>query len=180
MFAKRLLFISLAAAVLLAGCSDDQNAEVDDRTAFETYLKGKGVEYTVVGGVYKYIVNAQRPGRENEPVISDADSVYMEYTIREFSSGGPGRIYFTNVASYIDSLAAIGLTPTYWPREEEKIKLGTTPLIKGVAKGLPGSAQGDSVELFIPADMGYGGVVVGIIPADSPVVWTIKVNKVVK
>ena len=43
-----------------------------------------------------------------------------------------------------------------------------------------GCRQNDSTFLFVTSDLSYGSDRVGLIEPDSPVVWYLKINKVVK
>jgi len=45
---------------------------------------------------------------------------------------------------------------------------------------LDGCRQGDSVQLFLVSRLGYGNKPLGLVPANTPLVWDIVVNQVVK
>ena len=98
-----------------------------------------------------------------------------------FSSGssGKGELYYTNRKDLIDEESLTDLEH-YWPFEPQEISLSDSRLVKGVRLGLDGCRQGDSVQLFLVSRLGYGNKPLGLVPANTPLVWDIVVNQVVK
>ncbi len=58
------------------------------------------------------------------------------------------------------------------------ISLPLTSVIKGWTDGLTGVKEGSVVRLTIPADLGYGAVGSGIIPANAPLQFIVEVHKI--
>ena len=72
------------------------------------------------------------------------------------------------------------LNPEYWDFSTRRIKLGSVSLVKGLEYGLVNSRQNDSLLLFMTSDLVYGTENMGVVSPDQPVVWAVKIKKVVK
>ena len=72
------------------------------------------------------------------------------------------------------------LNPEYWDFSTRRIKLGSASLVKGLEYGLVNSRQNDSLLLFMTSDLVYGTENMGVVNPDQPVVWAVKIKKVVK
>ena len=176
---NRLLKIIIGVWVfVLAGCSKEEDFLIDQRESFESYLSRQEGGYTVEGGVYRYVVNADREGYANDPVIEYGDSVTFNFAAYTF--GSPlGTLYYTNVQEWL-SAGSTNLNTAYWDMTPSRVRLGYTPLLKGVESGLVGNRMNDSLLLFVTSDLAYGSVSVGAIGPDEPTVWSVKINNVVK
>jgi FKBP-type peptidyl-prolyl cis-trans isomerase len=64
------------------------------------------------------------------------------------------------------------LNPEFWSTEPLVLKLGSDKIIKGAELSLYGCREGDVVEAFMSMDAAYGSSDVGIIPSESPVMWS--------
>ena len=169
-------FIAVA-FIATVGCKANEDYSPDQRTTFERYLDGRGVEYTQQNGVYRVIGNSNRDGYDSATILDYGDSAYLYYAAYLFSSSSP-TLYYSNMSSVADSVP--GLNTEYWPSDPFKIKLGATPMISGMGNGLPGCREGDSVALFITSDLAYGADRVGMVPPNSPVMMIVNVEKVIK
>ena len=176
---NRLLKIIVGIGVfVLAGCSKEEDFLIDQRDSFESYLSRQEGGYTVEGGVYRYVANADREGYADDPVIEYGDSVTFNFAAYTF--GSPlGTLFYTNVEGWLPSNSET-LNTSYWDMTPRHIRLGDTPLLKGVESGLVGNRMNDSLLLFITSDLAYGGVSVGAVGPDEPTVWSVKINNVVK
>ena len=58
--------------------------------------------------------------------------------------------------------------------------LGQGVLMEGVETALVGSAPGDSVVVVMTSANGYGDKIVQQVPANTPLAWRVKVDKVIK
>ena len=163
---------------VLVGCNKEEDFLIDQRDSFESYLSRQEGEYTVEGGVYRYVVNADREGYESDLVIEYGDSVTFNFAAYTF--GSPlGTMFYTNVQEWLPS-GSETLNTAYWDMTPRRIRLGYTPLLKGFESGLVGNRMNDSLLLFVTSDLAYGSVNMGALGPDEPTVWSVKINNVVK
>lgn len=129
---------------------------------------------------------------KSDAVISMGDSVYFDYVLYRFSESSKGsvegeysepyvppgcdKLYYTN----IDVKKPLNVDTDFWPTESDKIKLGSTPLVRAVETGLRGCREGDWVHIFTPSRFGFGSDIKGIVPADTPLVWVLRIKKVIE
>ncbi len=95
-------------------------------------------------------------------------------------SSSIGALYYTNVKEWIPAKDLEVLNPEYWDFSTRRIKLGSASLVKGLEYGLVNSRQNDSLLLFMTSDLVYGTENMGVVNPDQPVVWAVKIKKVVK
>ena len=81
-----------------------------------------------------------------------------------------------NLGTYRDGV----LDPRFWDFSPKSVRVGHGGLLPSVEAGMVGCRQNDSTFLFVTSDLSYGSDRVGLIEPDSPVVWYLKINKVVK
>ncbi len=174
-----------AVACIVAGCGKADEITPKQQAAFTAYLDKQGWEYDAPGGVYRYISNASREGRDAVPAAGNGDSLAMYYAIYAFSGAtsaatgaGTGALIYTNVETLLASDTI--LNRQYWSFDPLRVKLGTTPVIEGLELGLGGCRQGDSVQLYITSDLAYGGKSEGVIPRNTPVVFLLNIQNVKK
>lgn len=180
--------------VSLMSCSKDKDTIVpDQRESFEKYLDGKKWEYTVRDGVYQYVRNASRSGYDSALQIERGDSVEFSWSSFLFRSNSFDtlRPFYTNDLYVLDYLKAaeqaardqkkeLFLVSKDWDAGVDRAKVGTTKMVTGIARGIVGARDGDDLLLFVTSDMAYGGNKVGLVPEDSPIVFNLKISKVVK
>lgn len=182
------LFVG-AVALCLGACGKEEDTIQSQISTIESALGQR--DYDLVGGVYKHVENRERAGRDGEPTAVRGDSVeiYFEgYVLTSSLNLSPTADprpapFYTNREALIAGMAdpdGLGLSPEYWSSEVLKVKLGSTPMIPGLATGIPDSHRGDSLLLFFPSDMAYGGKEFGTIPKNSPIVFRIYLDKVNK
>ena len=171
------VWIAVAACAALIGCKSSTDVTPDQRTAFERYLDGLQVEYTQQGGVYRVVANSDREGYESAPEIEAGDSAYLYFAGYTFASS-TRKLYYTNMESVAGSVE--GLDTEYWSYDPWRIRMGATPMIKGLGNGLPGCRQGDSVALFITSDLAYDDKQVGMVGPNTAVMMIVNVEKVIK
>ena len=123
--------------------------------------------YTTPNGVYRYVANADREGYDREVPVEYGDSVSFDFAAYLFSSS-IGALYYTNVKEWIPA------------KDLEVLNLGSASLVKGLEYGLVNSRQNDSLLLFMTSDLVYGTENMGVVSPDQPVVWAVKIKKVVK
>lgn len=84
---------------LVCSCGTDTNIVPDQRTAFVKFLEGKNLEYTIMDGTYRYIANADREGRDTQPVANVGDTIvfYFEaYTFSTDNANGLETLFYAN------------------------------------------------------------------------------------
>lgn len=160
------------------GISDD--VVPAQRERIERYLQNSNLEFTNQNGVYVHIGNAGRTGYNNATQIAAGDSVYFYFAEYEFTTSRLEPAFYSNRDWIIDELRDQGLSAVYWSRDIYKAKLGKTPLLKGVERGLPGCREGDSVRMFLTANMAYGENYISTLPLNSSVEWVIWIEEVKK
>jgi hypothetical protein len=143
------------------------------------FLDGKQPPYETCNGIYRYVANGEREGRDAEPEIAVGDEVWFDFEARLFnSSSGAGTLFYTNKPALIASMS--GSETLAWPAEVQKIRLGIDPLLVGVADGMAGCRQGDSVALFILSDRAYGSKPMGVVPQNTAVAYVLNIRNVIK
>lgn len=172
---KGILFTLVFAAW---GCGKEPvNLVSDQRDAFVSHLAS--TDYTEREGVFVVIPNADRDGRENQPVIQSEGTVSFDFAAFRFRRSGTQDSIpaFTNRTDWVPRTM---LTPG-WAGEivqmgsPKSVTLGSASLIAGVERGLPGCRVGDSVRLFITSDLAFGTTAVGTIDANTPLIYVLKI-----
>lgn len=167
----------LCLAGTLVGCSTDEDFAVTQNKAIETYLKGQQMKYVIQGGTYRYISNEIRQERATEPIAQRGSQLEVNFAAYTFTSI-PGTLIYSNMPDIASQVE--GLNTTHWDLTPLTIGLGSASLIQGVDLGLEGCHQGDSVSLFFPSELAYGEKkLVGVVPANSAMMWKVVLNKVV-
>ena len=176
------LIVVAVISISLFACSKDTSDVDDQRVSIENYISRQGWENVdYLGGVYRYVLNQNRPGYEDAMRAGTGDKVVINYTVYQFSSsstGGLGTLIYTNNPEVQNEQE--GLDPAYWAKEPWEVTLGSTPLISGLELGLNGVRQGDTLQLFMSSDKGYGDKEFGTIAANTPLVWNLGIKEVFK
>lgn len=166
----------------LCACSKDTTTVDNQRTSIEQYITNQSWENVEYGdGVYRYVLNRDRSGYETAPEAQRGDQIVFNYSIYVFSAsgtGGEGALIYTNNPELQDLQE--GLNATYWSKEPMEVTLGRTSLISGLSWGLNGVRQGDTLKLFMSSDRGYGDKPFSVIPANTPLVWNLGIQQVIK
>ena len=148
------LIVVAVISISLFACSKDTSDVDDQRVSIENYISRQGWENVdYLGGVYRYVLNQNRPGYEDAMRAGTGDKVVINYTVYQFSSsstGGLGTLIYTNNPEVQNEQE--GLDPAYWAKEPWEVTLGSTPLISGLELGLNGVRQGDTLQLFMSSD----------------------------
>ncbi len=173
-----LRFISVILAFcMLAACDGAEKDVVENQhKAIQNYLKG--TEYTYVEGVYRYVANASRTLQGDEPVAEPGDSIYYKFTQYAFGTKGDTLMTYTN-KEYIIKRDTI-INTQFWPLDPIGVQLGATPMLRGMALGLPYCTQGDSLVLILTSEVAYGNKSAGLIPANSAVMMVLDIETVKK
>lgn len=172
---KWILFVWILAA---SGCGKEPpNLISDQQDAFVSHLAT--TDYTLRDGVYVVVANADRAGRDSQPVIQSGGTASFDYAAFRFRrSGAQDSIpAFTNRWEWVPRT----MLTRGWAEEiirmgsPKAVTIGQTSLIAGVERGLPGCRVGDSVRLFITSDLAFGSSAVGTIDANTPLIYVLKI-----
>lgn len=194
---KKFLTILILLATL-AGCKQEDTL-LSERDKIEKYLTssrrmvadtelGNVIEdnpafYSVFGRyAYRHIVNYYDAGREDKPVVEWGDRLEIRFDAYTFTGSEPSTsaIYWSNDAETIQELGKKSGNTLDWSTEPLAITLGTTAILEGLERALPGCHEGDSVQVYMTSNLAYGKHLVGVVPKNSMVAWYIKIEKVTK
>jgi hypothetical protein len=194
---KKFLTILILLATL-AGCKQEDTL-LSERDKIEKYLTssrrmvadtelGNVIEdnpafYSVFGRyAYRHIVNYYDAGREDRPVVEWGDRLEIRFDAYTFTGSEPSTsaIYWSNNAETIQELGKKSGNTLDWSTEPLTITLGTTAILEGLERALPGCHEGDSVQVYMTSNLAYGKHLVGVVPKNSMVAWYIKIEKVTK
>jgi hypothetical protein len=194
---KKFLTILILLATL-AGCKQEDTL-LSERDKIEKYLTssrrmvadtelGNVIEdnpafYSVFGRyAYRHIVNYYDAGREDRPVVEWGDRLEIRFDAYTFTGSEPSTsaIYWSNNAETIQELGKKSGNTLDWSTEPLTITLGTTAILEGLERALPGCHEGDSVQIYMTSNLAYGKHLVGVVPKNSMVAWYIKIEKVTK
>ena len=194
---KKFLTILILLATL-AG-SKQEDTLLSERDKIEKYLTssrrmvadtelGNVIEdnpafYSVFGRyAYRHIVNYYDAGREDKPVVEWGDRLEIRFDAYTFTGSEPSTsaIYWSNNAETIQELGKKSGNTLDWSTEPLAITLGTTAILEGLERALPGCHEGDSVQVYMTSNLAYGKHLVGVVPKNSMVAWYIKIEKVTK
>ena len=194
---KKFLTILILLATL-AGCKQEDTL-LSERDKIEKYLTssrrmvadtelGNVIEdnpafYSVFGRyAYRHIVNYYDAGREDRPVVEWGDRLEIRFDAYTFTGSEPSTsaIYWSNDAETIQELGKKSGNTLDWSTEPLTITLGTTAILEGLERALPGCHEGDSVQIYMTSNLAYGKSLVGVVPKNSMVAWYIKIEKVTK
>jgi hypothetical protein len=194
---KKFLTILILLATL-AGCKQEDTL-LSERDKIEKYLTssrrmvadtelGNVIEdnpafYSVFGRyAYRHIVNYYEAGREDRPVVEWGDRLEIRFDAYTFTGSEPSTsaIYWSNNAETIQELGKKSGNTLDWSTEPLAITLGTTAILEGLERALPGCHEADSVQVYMTSNLAYGKHLVGVVPKNSMVAWYMKIEKVTK
>lgn len=183
---------------LLVGCKDE-NTLLTERDKIEKYLTSsrRMVEeseldsvieehpafYNVFGRyAYRHIVNYYDADRENRPQVAWGDRLELRFTAYVFSGSDPNAsaIYWSNMPEIVEQLGGKSGNTLDWSTEPLIVDLGSSKLLEGLERTLPGCYEADSVQVFMTSNLAYGKELVGVVPKNSMVAWYMKILKVTK
>ena len=194
---KKFLTILILLATL-AGCKQEDTL-LSERDKIEKYLTssrrmvadtelGNVIEdnpafYSVFGRyAYRHIVNYYDAGREDRPVVEWGDRLEIRFDAYTFTGSEPSTsaIYWSNDAETIQELGKKSGNTLDWSTEPLAITLGTTAILEGLERALPGCHEADSVQVYMTSNLAYGKHLIGVVPKNSMVAWYMKIEKVTK
>ena len=183
---------------LLVGCKQEDTL-LSERDKIEKYLTSSRrmvaeenlgnviadnpAFYTLFGRyAYRHIVNYYDADRDSKPVVDWGDNIEIRFNAYTFTGSEPSNsaIYWSNVPEVIEQLGGKSGNTLDWSAEPLSIKLGTTKILEGLERTLPGCHEADSVQIFMTSNLAYGKHLIGVVPKNSMVAWYIKIEKVTK
>lgn len=190
----------LAALLLLAGCSQEEETLPNQRNSIVSFLPSTHAPqliseeavaespdenppfYTAKGNtVYRYISNYYDSGRASRAEVKSGSRVSITFRAYVFSMRNitdSDMPFFTNDPDLEQALYEAGLTPGVWKFEPMELTLGQSGIIKGLELALLGCRQGDEVECYMTYNMAYGDTNFATIPRESAVAIFFTVNGV--
>lgn len=190
----------LAALLLLAGCSQEEETLPNQRNSIVSFLTSTHAPqliseeavaespdenppfYTAKGNtVYRYISNYYDSGRASRAEVKSGSRVSITFRAYVFSMRNitdSDMPFFTNDPDLEQALYEAGLTPGVWKFEPMELTLGQSGIIKGLELALLGCRQGDEVECYMTYNMAYGDTNFATIPRESAVAVFFTVNGV--
>lgn len=191
----------------MVACGKNYEDLEKDRTTIESFFEGyfnkmseeekvaEMAAYGVVGSVYRYVLNDDREDYADAAVVAQGDVVEFYYEAYSFTTNlnlapgnyNPQLIFATNRPETLDFLCNPGTTNTFaawdrtlWDSAPTVATVGSTTLVEGVSKGLPGLREGDHVWLVFASDLGFGEKELGTVGRNQILAYRIYIEKVTK
>ena len=133
--------------------------------------------------IYRYIATYYDEERASKPVVALGDEVALRYSAYLFKSSRPtsGDLFATNDEAKIQELVSAGLDASYeWSSEPLVVTFGNGEILDSLEIALEGCHEGDSVEVYLTFEAGYGNHILGMVPKKSVMVWYIDILSVTK
>ena len=133
--------------------------------------------------IYRYIATYYDEERASKPVVALGDEVALRYSAYLFKSSRPtsSDLFATNDEAKIQELVSAGLDASYeWSSEPLVVSFGSGEIFDSLEIALEDCHEGDSVEIYLTFEAGYGNNYVGMVPKKSAMVWYIDILSVTK
>lgn len=173
--------------LLASACGKDEDSIASEQKKIVSYLAGQQIEegsYDDLGGVFRHVGNVGRDGYATAPRAATGDLVTFYFSAHLLNTSAKVSdteqpLIYTNKQRLINDLLARGLTG-HWSADPHEATLGSSPLAKGIQRGLIGAREKDSLLLFMSSDMGYGNKEMFNIPKNSSLLFIIELVSVKK
>ncbi len=167
------IILAMISMLLAFSCTkqDRENTIVSQEEAIDSYINSMP-DATVVrnGGSNRIVIDSGNAGGSE---VAVGDSLYIRYAGYIFSRG-KGALFVTNN----EDVAKEQEFPCM--EAPEKIKLGSTGLVKGLELGLNGVREGEHCYIIFSAKYGYNNTQVSNISKLTPLFYEVWVDKVIK
>ena len=183
----------------LAGCTNDDTV-LTERDKIEKYLTStrhmvveeeignvladKPSFYSLFGRyVYRHIVNFYDEGREDRPIVEHGDKIDIRFNAFTFTGSEPSisqNLYWSNIPSIIEQVGKKSGNTLIWSSEPQTIIVGSTDILEGLERTLPGCREAESVQVYMTSSLAYGKKLISVIPKNSMIAWYLKIEKVTK
>ena len=133
--------------------------------------------------IYRYIATYYNEDRDTKPVVALGDEVALRYSAYVFRNTTPttSELFATNDEAKIRELVSAGLDTSYeWASEPLVVTFGEGEILDSLEIALEGCHEGDSVEVYLTFEAGYGNKYFGMVPGKSAMVWYIDILSVTK
>lgn len=173
-----IILLTLAAAVIAACSADESNDYSTQIARIEQYLDKELAKDTTVYWVKNE--GSFRMTRKNGfgEALKRGDTLLFTYTGYNFSSYDirDANIFVTN-----DSTVKWALTDSSLVKNAPaRAALGEDSLLEGLTLGLEGIKAGETCEILFPSALGFGSKVIGTIPANCPLAYKVKAEKIIE
>ena len=155
---RTLPMLALALLPVLACESEVREANINQDKYIDSYISSHYAENAVYhnGGSSRIVLTE---GPQGAPIIEKGDSVYLYYAGYTFGQRGP---------------------ETGFVLDSGMVRVGSGDLIKGLDASLPGARQGEEALILFSADDGYGTQPVGLVPANTALLFDVGVALIKK
>lgn len=145
---KKIIFISFLLFTTFASCKKDNTPDylAIDIEKITTYLEEKGLEAQQLESGLFYIIEI--PGGEQKPVSSSTVTVSYKGSLLNGDVFDEGSFFTAPLNN----------------------------LIEGWIQGIPLIGAGGKIKLFIPSPLAYGSNATGSIPANSPLIFEVRLH----
>ena len=133
--------------------------------------------------IYRYIATYYDEERASKPVVALGDEIALRYSAYLFKNSKPtiNELFATNDQALINELISAGLDASYeWSSEPLVVTFGNGEILDSLEIALEGCYEGDSVEIYLSFEAGYGNHIFGMVPKKSAMVWHIDILSVTK
>lgn len=161
----------LSVATLSCSKQDRENTIITQENSIDRYISSLGgVQVVRNNGANRVIISSDN----SAAVAGRGDSLYIRFAGYIFSNGR-GKMFVTNDTSVVENKDFVEVV-----QKPFGIKLGSTPLVKGLERGLEGVTQKEHCYIIFSAKYGFNNTVVYGIPKLSPLFYEVWVDKIVK
>ena len=133
--------------------------------------------------IYRYIATYYDEDRASKPAVALGNEVALRYSAYIFRNSTPSLndLFATNDEAKIRELVSNGLDASYeWSSEPLVVTFGSGEILDSLEIALEGCHEGDSVEVYLTFESGYGNKYLGMVPQKSALVWYIDILSVTK
>ncbi|MFI3248404.1 MAG: hypothetical protein R3Y39_04670 [Rikenellaceae bacterium] len=196
------IVIAMIALLPLYGCDDDSEDNDDQRDDIESFLASyhdpklipqdeisSSIEdepsfYFEFGTyAYLYIDDYYNTSRDSKAQIVKGSQITITFRLYPFDGStisDSDLPTYTNDPAYEYSYIEAGLNTTYWSFEPLELVIGQSKILDSIQEGLlMGCREGDSIEIYMTRNMGYGDDVIGVMEEDSAIAFFCTIDSVV-
>lgn len=133
--------------------------------------------------IYRYVATYYDEDRQSKPVVALGDEVALRYSAYIFKNSRPStdNLFATNDEANIKELVSAGLDASYeWSSEPLVVTFGDGEILDSLEIALEDCHEGDSVEVYLTFEAGYGNKYLGMVPPKSATAWFIDILSVTK
>ena len=157
-------------------CSEDELAnQISSEPPFYTASR----KYS-----YRHIVNYYDEGREERTMVEWGDSIEIKFFNAYIFTGSEpsySSLYWSNIPEVIAKVGDKSGNTLDWSTDPLVVKLGSTRIIRGLEAALPECREGDSIQVYMTSNIGYGSNRdFGVVPEASMLAWYLRIGKVTK